>query len=399
MYLSPLSQNQDDRQPRRDGIPGLRAGLWLAGAIAVVAILFELSSAAFSRGCRRIGELVSATGGGTDAASQTNAAPAKPFLRFVNPTPQASFTDTNSPAIFMPTASGRQESALYGATRTDSGGPRWHEGIDIAPTKRDSRRRPQDDVFAVADGKVAYINAAPGNSSYGRYVILTHDDPMGWIYTLYAHLDSVSPELVAGREVKAGQVIGRLGFSSSVPGAINVERAHLHFEIGVFINTRYPDYMKERGAPLTHGAWDGRNLYGINPLAMLNNRDADGAFSMLAELRSERPALIVAVKVDPARPPEYFRHYPDLNDLGKGDAPKVADVALLEIAESGVPLRLRPWPDAEPAPAAKDLPKLFGIDEGVLGRNARGFATKKSGKWELTNSGKNFIAQIFYPAK
>lgn len=397
MYLSPLSKDQDDRQARRDGIPGLREGIWLAAAIAVAAVLIELFSGAGGGGCGRTG--AAGANSDDDGSVPTNAPPAKPFLRFVSPTPQQSFADTNSPAIFMPTESGRQESALYGATRTDARGPRWHEGVDIAPTRRDSRRRPLDEVFAVADGKVAYINAAAGNSSYGRYIVLTHDDPMGWIYTLYAHLDSVSPELVTGRNVVAGQPIGRLGYSSSVPGAINVERAHLHFEIGVFINTRYPDYMKEQQAPLTHGAWDGRNLYGINPLAMLNGRDEGGAFSMLAELRSERPALIVAVKVDPARPPEYFRHYPDLNDLGKGAAPEVQDVALLEIAESGVPLRLRPWPDGEPAPAAKELPKLFGVDEDALGRNARGFATKKSGKWELTNSGRNFLAQLFYPAK
>ncbi len=397
MYLSPLSQNQNGYSPRRERIPGLRAGLWLAAAIAVGALLAELFPAMFAGGCSRPGKTVVASGEDDTSASQTNSTPSKPLLRFVNPTPQQSFADTNSPSIFMPTESGRQVSGLYGATRTDANGARWHEGIDIAPTKRDARRRPQDEVYAVADGKVAYINAVPGNSSYGRYVVLTHDDPMGWIYSLYAHLDAVEPRLVAGCEVKAGQAIGRLGNSSA--SGIALDRAHLHFELGVFINTRYPDFMKEKKAPLTHGAWDGRNLYGIDPLAMLNHRNPDGTFSMLDELRSEKAALIVAVKVDPARPPEYFRHYPDLNELGNGTAPKVANVALLEIAESGVPLRLRPWPDTEPAPNESELPRLFGVDEEALGRNARGYATKKTGKWELSNSGKSYIAQIFYPAK
>ena len=399
MYLSPLSNSQPDSNPRREKIPGLRTGLWLAGAIVAFAIVFECFSALFAKGCKRDAtdpDIKKPDGSQEQAATNT---PAKPLLRFVNPTPQPSYADTNSPAVFMPTASGRQESALYGATRTDSHGARWHEGVDIAPVKRDSRRKPLDDVFAAADGKVAYINKAPGNSSYGRYIVLTHEDPMGWIYTLYAHLDSIEPTLVAGKTVTAGQVIGRLGYSSSVPGAINLDRAHMHFEIGVFLNTHYTEYMKARNAPLTHGAWDGRNLVGVNPLSLLNGRAADGTFSMLAELRAQRPALIATVKIDPARPPEYFRHYPDLNELGSGPAPKVASLALLEIAENGVPLRLRPWPDDEPAPDPKTLPKLFGIDEDALGRNARGYATKKTGKWELSENGKNFIAQLFYPAK
>lgn len=399
MHLSPLSDSQPDSRPSRDGIPGLRAGIILACVLLALALAYEGVSPLF-KGCAK-DPAKQPDGPAVAATNELESALADlPRLRFVNPTPQSNLSATNSPEVYMPTASGRQESALYGATRSDAKGPRWHEGVDLAPVKRDSRRRPLDEVFAVADGKVAYVNSVAGNSSYGRYIVVTHDDPIGWIYTLYAHLDSIEKGIEAGRKVTAGQTIARMGYSSSVPGAITIDRAHLHFEVGVFINSKYPEYMAEIKSPLTHGAWDGRNLFGINPLSMLLGRADDGTFSMLENLRSQRAAITVAVKVDPARLPEYFRHYPALDECAKASpAPKVRDRALLDIAESGVPLRLRPWPDTEAAPEAKALPQVFGIDEKELGLNARGFVRKREGKWELTETGKRFVAQLFFPIK
>ncbi len=120
----------------------------------------------------------------------------------------------------QPTAAGNPESALYGSVRTrqTSGGfaASFHEGIDIAPASRDRRGRARDRVLAAAPGRVAYLNRYPGNSSYGIYVVLLHPDPIGEIYTLYAHLDSLSPNLKAGGEVAAG---------FPVPAATSISRS------------------------------------------------------------------------------------------------------------------------------------------------------------------------------
>ncbi|MGI6496602.1 MAG: M23 family metallopeptidase [Kiritimatiellia bacterium] len=396
MHVSPLSPSP--RNNRTLGtIPGFRIGLILAVLVVGSILLMDGVGCLFSRGCS---PARSSDGGNTstNATEHAEAIPAAPpGLRYVLPTPQTleRLSDTSSSNVYAATESGRLESAFYGSTRRNAKGVRFHEGVDISPTRRDKKGRPLDDVFAVADGRVAYINSRPGNSSYGIYVVLTHDDPMGWIYTLYGHLASVPADLTAGKDVKAGQVIGRMGQTSAAT-VIPAASAHLHFEIGTCMNTRYPEYMKRRQDRLTHGAWDGRNLYGIDPLKLLLHRDGEGRFSMLPALQAEPVAITFAVAVDPTRLPEYYRRYPGLCELGKGQAPKVANCARLDVSEGGVPLRLRPWPDDEPAPAAKDLPKVHAVNEEALGLNGRGYVTRKSGAWALTQAGRNWLDHLFF---
>ena len=57
-------------------------------------------------------------------------------------------------------------------------------------------------------GGSAYVNRRAGNSNYGIYVVLAHDEPaLGEVYTLYAHLARVESGLHAGQPVEAGQVL------------------------------------------------------------------------------------------------------------------------------------------------------------------------------------------------
>ncbi len=152
---------------------------------------------------------------------QPPATPASQLRALAFPIPQTRLLDPDAADVFQPTASGRPQSALYGSTRTGRRGKylraTFHEGIDLAACRRDRRNRPLDEIFAVADGQAAYINRIAGNSNYGKYVVLTHADPVGKIYTLYAHLAAIAPGLRAGRPVQAGQTIGRMGNTSSSP--------------------------------------------------------------------------------------------------------------------------------------------------------------------------------------
>jgi murein DD-endopeptidase MepM/ murein hydrolase activator NlpD len=115
------------------------------------------------------------------------------------------------------------------------------------------------------DGKVAYANTTAEASSYGRYIVLEHE----YFLTLYAHLASI--DVTIGQIVKAGEKIGILGMSSNCYEISN-GRAHLHFEIDFQIADAdtfgkwYANNFKDKNV---HGACNGINLIGIDPLATI----------------------------------------------------------------------------------------------------------------------------------
>lgn len=77
-------------------------------------------------------------------------------------------------------------------------------------------------VVAGNDHKTAY---GPGKDVYGNLVVLEHHLPLldKPVYTLYAHLSSV--EVSPGQEIKAGEILGKVGKSGAAVGS------HLHFEV------------------------------------------------------------------------------------------------------------------------------------------------------------------------
>ena len=87
----------------------------------------------------------------------------------------------------------------------------FHAGIDI-------RAPANSAIHAALPGKVHKIGYGRG---YGNYIILEHYDN---VQTLYAHLNSINSKLTLGKQVKAGDVIGRVGKTGRATGP------HLHFE-------------------------------------------------------------------------------------------------------------------------------------------------------------------------
>lgn len=93
-----------------------------------------------------------------------------------------------------------------------------HDGLDIASVWRAQ-------VIVVADGKVKEFWPPPdeiysGHKIYGGMILIDHGDG---IESLYGHLHSC--RVVGYQEVKAGEVIGRIGRTGVATGD------HLHFEI------------------------------------------------------------------------------------------------------------------------------------------------------------------------
>ena len=170
----------------------------------------------------------------------------KPWMAFQLPTKNEALLTGNKDAYFMfvdRTTNGVStqvsEGGQYGFVRDPkmaSDGSivysRFHEGMDVAPVKRDAKGEPLDEVFAIADGRVAYANAT-GKSNYGNYVIVEHATGDGPFYSLYAHLHHL--HVVRDQKVERGTVLGIMGHTGS---GIDRRRAHTHVELNMLLNPR-----------------------------------------------------------------------------------------------------------------------------------------------------------------
>lgn len=94
-------------------------------------------------------------------------------------------------------------------------GERWnrvHKGLDIAA-------RPASRVFSAGAGTIIESGM---NGGYGLTVLIDHGHN---VYTRYAHLNYVEPNIKVGETVHYGEPLGLMGKSGHVTGI------HLHYEI------------------------------------------------------------------------------------------------------------------------------------------------------------------------
>ena len=315
--------------------------------------------------------------------------PAPRGLIFGYPTAQHQLLDTNTPGIYMPTASGRPESAMYGSVRTSKhGGASFHEGLDIGPLNRDRRQMPTDLIVAAADGRVAYFNRYNGNSNYGKYIVLLHDDPMGEIYTLYAHMEEIDKSIRVGGNVTRGQTLGRMGHSAST--GIPVSRAHLHFEVGVMNNRNFHRWFKAQKLKPDHGNYHGHNLTGMHPLDVYRQQEIHGVFRMDEYLDQIPPAFTLILRA--ARLPDYFVRHPS-----RWQGSTEFDGALvMEVTEGGIPIRGRPATAEERTALAGQRHHVLSVDPAVLGRNGLRFVERKKGVWVLGKNGPRWLELLTY---
>ncbi len=137
---------------------------------------------------------------------------------------------------------------------------RFHEGIDIAPVRRDKAGNPLDLVMSIAAGTVAHTSFIAGQSNYGRYVVVAHDWEGSKIYSLYAHLSEITAK--AGDRVEAGSVLGRMGYTGV---GLDRIRAHMHLELGMLMSENYQAWHDQNfGSANHHGNFNGMNLSGVD---------------------------------------------------------------------------------------------------------------------------------------
>ena len=284
-------------------------------------------------------------------------------------------------------------SGTFGCVRSE--GWQLHEGIDIRSLQRDRRGEPVDPVLATADGTVAYMNKRPSLSNYGNYLILRHIIEGVEIYSLYAHLQEIRPDLKHGDPVKAGEVVAKMGRTSNTRETISRERAHVHFELDLVVNERFPEWYQKNFPTQRndHGGWNGQNLIGIDPWLLLLEQHKQGAhFSLVEFIRNQTELCRVLVR-DPRL--SWARRYPML--VKPNPVAQHEGVAGFEIALNfnGLPYELIPRAPSEIKTKSRYL--LLSVNAAEKQQHpCRKLVVQKGNHWDLANNGVRLIELLSY---
>jgi hypothetical protein len=288
--------------------------------------------------------------------------------------------------FFTGTIGDNWPAGAYGCVRNS--GWRMHEGIDIQCIERDKKGEPIGAVVATADGAVVYINKKPYLSAYGIYIVVRHQIDSLAVYSLYAHLRAVEPDLRIGQSVKAGQRIATLGRTAN--HSISKKRAHLHFELTLILNDQFDSWRRKakRGTKNEHGKFNGQNLAGFNPAEVLEADHASGGtFSLLDHLRAKKELYAVVVR---DRKFPWLQRYPRL--VKRNPTAEREGVAGYEISVdfSGLPFLM--IPRAESEIESQTRIQLLRVDPAEYkAGHCRQHVVKRGKSWALTQTGINLI--------
>lgn len=283
---------------------------------------------------------------------------------------------------------------MYGFVRSSEPEPAryfnlFHEGIDIQPSGRDAKGEPIDPVMSAADGVVVYTNTKPSLSNYGRYIMIRHRLGTHDLYTTYGHLASIF--IVENQEVKAGQVIGKMGWSGNVGSR---ERAHLHFETGFLVNKDYAGWYRKVGvgfeprpSPNEHGNFNGLNFIGVDPARLLLATASGKSPTIPAVFENLKPLFRVRIPASK----DYFdwqKRFPEQVEGGVAlPQPSSWEV---ECERSGIPLRFKRSPEA------CSKPELLWFDDslGIQDSFNKGLIQKIKGQYTLSRHGLKWFSLL-----
>lgn len=114
-----------------------------------------------------------------------------------------------------------QASNLYGPVRRYANGkPKNHQGFDYyAPVGTSIR--------SVADGVIYQIEYK--HCDYGNNITIKHTRGKSHVYSFYAHLSKIAPQMKTGKAVQKGEIIGYSGTTGNAQGMRGPDE-HMHFE-------------------------------------------------------------------------------------------------------------------------------------------------------------------------
>ena len=284
-------------------------------------------------------------------------------------------------------------SGTFGCVRSD--GWQMHEGLDIRCLQRDKHGEPTDPVMAAADGTVAYMNKSPSLSNFGNYLVLRHQVEGLEIYSLYAHLHEIRPDLKIGQTVKAGEAVAVMGRTANTREGIAKDRAHVHFELNLLVNERFSSWYKKSfpSQRNDHGDWNGQNLLGIDPWRVLIAQHKEGPkFSLVHFLQTQTELCRLLVRKTSF---PWLKRYPAL--IRSNPKAEKEGVAGYEIALdfNGVAFELIPRAASEIK--SKEPFKVLSVNEAEYHKNpGRRLIAQRGSHWELTNHGLSLLELLTY---
>jgi murein DD-endopeptidase MepM/ murein hydrolase activator NlpD len=295
--------------------------------------------------------------------------------------------------FFAPTAPNKPwTSGSFGCVRND--GNKMHEGLDIRSLQHDRHGEPTDSVVATADGTVVYFSTRPSLSNYGKYVVIRHIIEGIEIYSLYAHLSEIQPGLAIGKQVKAGEVIATMGRTSSAETILK-ERAHVHFELNVFVNEGFASWYKQTfpNQRNDHGIWNGQNLNGLDVREiLLAEHNPAAKFSLLNFIRSQTELCRVLVRSTNFH---YLKRYPMLvlpNPIAQKEG-----VAGYEIALNYNCVAFALMPRAASEIHGQGRFQLLSVNENEEKANpCRHLVVQRGSRWQLTDTGIRELEMLTY---
>jgi murein DD-endopeptidase MepM/ murein hydrolase activator NlpD len=306
---------------------------------------------------------------------------------------QALFEPGGEERFFVGTVGRGWESGTFGCVRSE--GRQFHEGLDIRPLHRDKRGEATDPVLASADGTVAYLNRKAGLSNYGIYVVLRHQVEGLEVFTLYAHLREARADLVPGAPVRAGDPIGILGRTANTREGIGKDRAHVHFEINFFLNDRFAEWHQRNlpGQRNDHGNWNGRNLLGLDPRALLlAQRELGDRFRLVTFVQQQPELCRVQVR---ATDFPWLRRYAPL--LLRNPRAEREGVAGYELGLNCVGIPVRVIPRAEGELRSRAPVQLVGVNRAEADRQpCQSLVARDGDRWRLTRAGEQMISLLTY---
>jgi len=204
-------------------------------------------------------------------------------------------------------------------------------------------------------------------------------------YSLYAHLHSIT--VAAGQTVRQGERLGIMGHTGT---GIDRERAHVHVELNLLLNTHFEGWHETffRGEINRHGIYNGINLAGLDLPRFVIALRRNSALTIPAFLGREEVLYRVMIPNSPDF--ELPRRYPWMVEGPPNDKPASWDVSF---AASGLPLRLTP---SNRAVSSAELSwiKPGSVDVRYLTRdNVAG----RGPSAHLTKSGKALMRLLTFP--
>ena len=286
--------------------------------------------------------------------------------------------------FFVGTTGKPWTSGCFGCVRSD--GWQMHEGLDIRCLQRDKHGEPVDPILATAEGTVVYINSRPSLSNYGNYIVLQHQIDGLEIYSLYAHLSAIRSGLKPGDSVKSGETIATMGHTSNTHERITKDRAHVHFELNLLVNERFGEWFRKTspGERNDHGEWNGQNLLGLDPLAILRAGKEQGEkFSLRDFIRNENELCRVLVRKTDFPWLKRYSAFIRPNPAAGKDPVAGYEMAL---DFNGVPIELIPRTAAEMK--GKGKYQLLSVNEVEYHKSpCRKLVSQHGSRWSLANHG------------